>query len=77
MPSLSKCDIKMFSKAGAHVASADKVTYTLNKAKGEQFPMSANVTIYAVDMIEGTVLPDVFDIMAVADDGIVQKRTHN
>jgi hypothetical protein len=51
------------------------VNYSVNKAKSEPFPTSVNVTIYAVDLLDGP-LPDVFHIECVDDDGIVQKRTH-
>jgi hypothetical protein len=75
MPSLSKNDIQIRDKNNNVLGTAEKVVYTVNKVKGELSPKTASVALYDVDLFEVDKLPEVFDVIGVRDDGIVQVRT--
>lgn len=74
MPSLNKFDITLVNKSEKPIATAEKAVYSLTKTKGEPFPRGATIVLYEVEMIEGDSLPEVFDLTAIKDDGVIQTK---
>jgi hypothetical protein len=71
-----KGDITFRTKDNLPFGEAKKVVFNLNKAKGVSNPQTASISIMDYELWEDRdEFPDVFDIVDVEDNVIMQKRT--
>ena len=66
--------LRIMSKSEGHLANAAKANYMTIKGKGEPFPKGVSIALFDVEMIEGTALPKVFDVIYDEDNGVIQRR---